>query len=198
MNLKMKPKLDLQLSSNFYMKKLPGSFINELKLDINVNYVINPQLSLQIHRPIENFESNNNFQFSKLKYEFETEILIANVVRIPGKISIFDFQVESLKIQSNSNLDTKTESCHLKGKIETGFMLLNEIIIHNSGEGITKRTDSSCKMTINYSKFSYVKLKFSFKIEMVWDRRMEIIYSSIVTPPSNIPISQWLTSKKKF
>lgn len=197
----MKPKFDLEFSSNFYIKKLPTSLINEMKLDVKINYVIRPQLSLQIHRQIK-FE-RKDFEFSIQKYEFETQVSIGNVAKIPGKISFYDFQVESLKIHSKSSLkslrilNTLTKSCSLKGKIETGFMFLNEKIIQNFGEGVDKIIDSSCQMIIDYSSYSYVKIKFSFKVEFEWDKRRDITYSSVFTSSSYAPISQWLSSRQK-
>lgn len=189
----MTPKFELDLTSKFYIRKLPKSFINELSLDVNINYVIDPQLSLDIKSPIESF-TNYNVIFSKRKHEFHTEISIGNVAKIPGKITFYDFGISSIEMYSRSTLSSTSPTCTLNGKIHTGFIFINEKFVHNFGEGILKY-ENSCEMKIEWSKFSLVKIQFSFKVAFEWDKRNEMIYSNVLAESINVPISQWLYSK---
>lgn len=194
------PKFHLQFKSHFYMNKFSKSSITEMVMNVKIDYKIIPQVSLEILQPIE---SKLNFEFSKEKREFETEISIGNVARIPGRISFYDFRVKSIKIFSEfvsgaKMLKISTESCYLKGKIDTGYRFLNEKIINNIGQGIVKETDSSCKMSIDFSTYSSVEIQFSFKVHIEWDKRKHILYSYFINPLYDSPLSEWLLSKENY
>lgn len=196
----MSPEFHLKSKSDMQIVKIPKSFISFLKVSIEIEYEIFPNINVDLKHNPRNYEKLKIF--SKEQFEYKTIISIGKV-RIPGKITIYDFGVERISLKSQLSIKTFSEECKLKGTIKTGAILQRRKAVHNIKSEILRAKDS-CRMNMRWEGSNIISMTFSFKLKFDWNNN-EKINSSLKTnrvfypKQSNLTstsIADWLSSKK--
>lgn len=197
MKIEISPKFNFNLSSTLYLKNWNKIGLNHLKLDLSLDYDIQTKLFIQIKSKIDNYLIKNIL--SKDSFQFQTEFQVSDVMKIPGKITILDFGIESLEIRSRSSISGSTDSCSLKGKIDTSLIFSQGKKIYNGVQRIIKK-QSFCKMKLSWSRYSDITISFQFTVNFELDKRNEITFKKLIDKSTDkkslLSANEWLLSRK--
>lgn len=120
-----------------------------------------------------NFINERRNKFDDI-FIFGTNFNVNGII-IPGRIKIFDFQIKLIRIISNEKFILNSKKCSLKGKIETGLVVLNGKKINNIRSVITKE-QNSCSMEVEWLGRTTIEIQFSFTFKFELDLIVEENY----------------------